>query len=269
MVIQLLPGVSKGGDVRAHWVGWTMPVSAMWEGLAVLLVLANCTLVTHAQTCSLERSQQCQDDLLRQTRQESRGFRGQEITTLCTSVRDNMACLMWHASNCQSKDQQEKSGDVILAGKSFLDRMCDLDGGWRTTSCYGYDDVKRCETSFVAGGRASISRDTCRSYVAFKSCVKDVVSRRCSRSDEQLLPSYLVDRARDLSWQCGGTVAEARDVHSVYRSGSAGGYSPYTQDSYCMVRANEYIQDCSREHQKRQYSARRYPSDDRVRETCW
>ncbi|CAN8001071.1 unnamed protein product, partial [Ixodes hexagonus] len=161
-------------------------------------------------------------------------------------------------------------------------------------------------------GKASVIGDSCRSYVSFKRCVKDVVSRRCSRDDEQMLSSYLIDRARDLSWQCGGTISEARDVHSVYRSSSShGGYAPYTQgypprylgastspapplaplhrfnfssgssasasvparasaaeDSYCMVRANEYIQDCSKEHQKRQYNARRFYSDDRVRETC-
>ncbi|KAL3221351.1 hypothetical protein MRX96_005086 [Rhipicephalus microplus] len=75
-----------------------------------------------AQTCSLERAAQCRDDVMRQVRQESRSFRGQEITNLCRSVRDNMACLMWHSANCQSRDQQDKSGDVILSAKSFLDR---------------------------------------------------------------------------------------------------------------------------------------------------
>lgn len=233
------------------------------------LILASCAVLTHAQTCNLERAQQCRDDLQRQVRQESRSFRGQEITTLCTSVRDNMACLMWHSANCQSRDQQEKSGDVILSGKSFLERSCDLDGGWRVSRCYSNDDVKRCEANFVAGGKASVIGDSCRSYVSFKRCIKDVVSRRCSRDDEQMVSSYLIDRARDLSWQCGGSISEARDVHSIYRSSSShGGYAPYTQDSYCMVRANEYIQDCSKEHQKRQYNARRYYSDDRVRETC-
>ncbi|KAM7295647.1 uncharacterized protein ISCGN_025144 [Ixodes scapularis] len=284
----------------------------MCGGVAVSLFLASCAVLTHAQTCNLERAQQCRDDLQRQVRQESRSFRGQEITTLCTSVRDNMACLMWHSANCQSRDQQEKSGDVILSGKSFLERSCDLDGGWRVSRCYSNDDVKRCEANFVAGGKASVIGDSCRSYVSFKRCIKDVVSRRCSRDDEQMVSSYLIDRARDLSWQCGGSISEARDVHSIYRSSSShGGYAPYTQgypprylgastsptpplaplhrfnfssgssasasvparasaaeDSYCMVRANEYIQDCSKEHQKRQYNARRYYSDDRVRETC-
>lgn len=99
---------------------------------------------------------------MRQVRQESRSFRGQEITNLCRSVRDNMACLMWHSANCQSRDQQDKSGDVILSAKSFLDRSCDLDGGWRVSRCFQYDDVKQCEANFVAGGKASIVADSCR-----------------------------------------------------------------------------------------------------------
>ncbi|KAK8777565.1 hypothetical protein V5799_029089, partial [Amblyomma americanum] len=141
-----------------------------------------------------------------------------------------MACLMWHSANCQSRDQQDKSGDVILSAKSFLDRSCDLDGGWRVSRCFQYDDVKQCEANFVAGGKASIVSDSCRSYVAFKRCVKDVAGRRCSVEEERQLSSYLVDRARELSWQCGASSGEARDVHSIYRSGgSPGGYAPYTQ----------------------------------------
>lgn len=295
-----------------------MSESSVWT----TVVLVASTLISlradpaFGQTCSLERAQQCRDDLMRQVRQESRSFRGQEITNLCRSVRDNMACLMWHSSNCQSRDQQEKSGDVILSAKSFLDRSCDLDGGWRVSRCFQYDDVKQCEANFVAGGKASIVSDSCRSYVAFKRCVKEVAGRRCSVDEERQLSSYLVDRARELSWQCGASAGDARDVHSIYRSASpAGGYAPYTQDppayypprypgtsstspplqplaplhrynfsavsasaptsrvssnedSYCMLRASEYIQDCSREHQKRQYNARRYHSDDRVKETC-
>uniref|UniRef100_A0A224Z1B5 24 kDa family member n=1 Tax=Rhipicephalus zambeziensis TaxID=60191 RepID=A0A224Z1B5_9ACAR len=281
---------------------------------AACIIVTSYVLPASAQTCSLERAAQCRDDVMRQVRQESRSFRGQEITNLCRSVRDNMACLMWHSANCQSRDQQDKSGDVILSAKSFLDRSCDLDGGWRVSRCFQYDDVKQCEANFVAGGKASIVADSCRSYVAFKRCVKDVAGRRCSVEEERQLSSYLVDRARELSWQCGATSGEARDVHSIYRSGSPGGYAPYTQapayypprylgtsstspplplaplhrynfsavsasspssrasssneDSYCMLRASEYIQDCSREHQRRQYNARRYHSDDRVRETC-
>ncbi|XP_077546163.1 uncharacterized protein LOC144158866 isoform X2 [Haemaphysalis longicornis] len=248
-----------------------MSESSVWT----TVVLVASTLISlradpaFGQTCSLERAQQCRDDLMRQVRQESRSFRGQEITNICRSVRDNMACLMWHSSNCQSRDQQEKSGDVILSAKSFLDRSCDLDGGWRVSRCFQYDDVKQCEANFVAGGKASIVSDSCRSYVAFKRCVKEVAGRRCSVDEERQLSSYLVDRARELSWQCGASAGDARDVHSIYRSASpAGGYAPYTQDSYCMLRASEYIQDCSREHQKRQYNARRYHSDDRVKETC-
>lgn len=248
-----------------------MSESSVWT--TVVLVASTLILLradpAFGQTCSLERAQQCRDDLMRQVRQESRSFRGQEITNLCRSVRDNMACLMWHSSNCQSRDQQEKSGDVILSAKSFLDRSCDLDGGWRVSRCFQYDDVKQCEANFVAGGKASIVSDSCRSYVAFKRCVKEVAGRRCSVDEERQLSSYLVDRARELSWQCGASAGDARDVHSIYRSASpAGGYAPYTQDSYCMLRASEYIQDCSREHQKRQYNARRYHSDDRVKETC-
>ncbi|XP_075525769.1 uncharacterized protein LOC142557655 isoform X2 [Dermacentor variabilis] len=246
-----------------------MARSRVWTTVAAACVIVtSCVLPAMAQTCSLERSAQCRDDLMRQVRQESRSFRGQEIANLCRSARDNMACLMWHSANCQSRDQQDKSGDVILSAKSFLDRSCDLDGGWRVSRCFQYDDVKQCEANFVAGGKTSIVTDSCRSYVAFKRCVKDVAGRRCSVEEERQLSSYLVDRARELSWQCGASSGEARDVHSIYRSGSPSGYAPYTQDSYCMLRASEYIQDCSREHQKRQYNARRYHSDDRVKETC-
>ncbi|XP_064486757.1 uncharacterized protein LOC135399042 isoform X1 [Ornithodoros turicata] len=278
----------------------------MWTAVVTVVIIAQCVSGALGQTCSLERAQQCRDDLQRQTRQETRAYRGQEVTTLCTSVRENMACLMWHSANCQTKDQQERSGDLVLAGKSFLDRVCDLDRGWRVSRCYQYDDIKKCEASFVGGGKGLVASDACRLFIAYRTCVKDVVSRRCSREDEQQLPSYLIDRARELSWQCGGTVSEARDIHSVYRASGPAAYAPYTQgypratvspgvpryhnfsfvdspsyaytpppapvrsrdDSYCMVRASDALQECSRDHQRRQYNARKYYSDDRVREMC-
>ncbi|XP_064486758.1 uncharacterized protein LOC135399042 isoform X2 [Ornithodoros turicata] len=178
--------------------------------------------------------------------------------------------------------------------------------GWRVSRCYQYDDIKKCEASFVGGGKGLVASDACRLFIAYRTCVKDVVSRRCSREDEQQLPSYLIDRARELSWQCGGTVSEARDIHSVYRASGPAAYAPYTQgypratvspgvpryhnfsfvdspsyaytpppapvrsrdDSYCMVRASDALQECSRDHQRRQYNARKYYSDDRVREMC-
>lgn len=51
-----------------------------------------------------------------------------------STLRDNMACLLWQAANCQTHQEQQRSGEHILAAQNFLDRFCDFDGGWSQIS---------------------------------------------------------------------------------------------------------------------------------------
>ncbi|XP_022656777.1 probable serine/threonine-protein kinase clkA isoform X1 [Varroa destructor] len=163
-----------------------------------LALAATAASLADAQSCRSAAAQQCRDRIFQMIQQHSQDFTGGDVSVLCSTLRDNMACLLWQAANCQTHQEQQRSGEHILAAQNFLDRFCDFDGGWRNNRCYQYDEISRCENIF----NQRRSMDACNAYNRFKDCVKEVLQRRCSRNDEQSFPSFLVERARELAWTC-------------------------------------------------------------------
>ena len=75
--------------------------------------------------------------------------------------------------------------------------------GWKSASCYTRQDVRNCESQYgYSSSPPPMSSAACRNYQDFRDCVVRIVRQSCYSQDLQLMATYLIDKAADLSWNC-------------------------------------------------------------------
>lgn len=75
--------------------------------------------------------------------------------------------------------------------------------GWKTASCFARQEIRDCENRFgFSMNPPPVNPSGCRTYQEFRDCVVREVRGKCYSQDLQLMATYLIDKAQDLSWSC-------------------------------------------------------------------
>ncbi|GFY78943.1 uncharacterized protein TNIN_15501, partial [Trichonephila inaurata madagascariensis] len=127
-----------------------------------------------------------------------------DTRTLCRKTRDDFNCLMWQTSNCLNREERDRDNDIFRRARDFISRNCDTYGRWTENNCYKTTEMQRCE-ALVSNTRGGANYESCRGFLSFRDCMSDELMRRCTREDDLYQGAYLVDKAQEMSWQCGTT----------------------------------------------------------------
>ena len=141
--------------------------------------------------------------------------------------------------------------------------------GWRSASCYTRQDVRNCESQYSFGSNPPpFSSSACRNYQDFRDCVVRIVRQSCYSQDLQLMATYLIDKAADLSWTCvinpdySHPSRMDSNYNDPYRTGGSGynpnydnrGGSQYDRNRvYDSSRDGSYDRDRDRGYNRDQY----------------
>ncbi|GIY73424.1 hypothetical protein CDAR_493772 [Caerostris darwini] len=203
------------------------------------------------ERCDRYRQQQCRESLSRTIDNRMSGYQDSQK---CRKTRDDFNCLMWQTSNCVGREERDKDNDVFRRARDFISRNCDTYGRWSENSCYKTTEMQRCE-ALLSNTRGGANYEACRwGYLSFRDCVTDELMRRCTREDDMYQGAYLVDKAQEMSWQCGSEqISNGRNRYSTfdrrepYDNGGGAEYSPIhleDEDAMCLSRAQSYTDQC-------------------------
>lgn len=226
------------------------------------------------ERCSSSRMQQCRDSLSRAIESRSSGYQDSQK---CRQTRDDFNCLLWQTSNCMGRNERDRDNDLFRRARDFISKNCDTYGRWSENSCYKSSEMQRCENS-LSNTRSGATYDTCRSYLSFRDCMQNELRRRCTKEDELYQGAYLVDKAQELSWQCGEeNNYNGRDQYYTdskkdpydYRSNDRYESPEHLEDddAMCMSRIQAYNDQCKNalEEKKRQiYTTNEYEERQKI-----
>ncbi|XP_054713162.1 uncharacterized protein LOC129222657 isoform X2 [Uloborus diversus] len=231
------------------------------------------------ERCDRNRLQQCRDSLTRTIDSRMSGYQDSKS---CRRARDDFNCLLWQTANCAKSDEKDRDNDLFRRARDYISRNCDTYGRWSENSCYKTTEMQRCEGS-LTNARGNTNYESCRGYNSFKDCMTDELQRRCTREDELYQGAYLVDKAQEMSWQCGSDSfnvngyggGNGRNSYSTYdrREPYDNGYdSPQhleDEDAMCQSRIQGLSDQCkNRLDEKRRELYTENDYDARQRITC-
>ncbi|XP_055924829.1 uncharacterized protein LOC129956876 isoform X1 [Argiope bruennichi] len=205
------------------------------------------------ERCDRYRMQQCKDSLSRTIDNRMAGYQDSQK---CRKTRDDFNCLMWQTSNCVSREERDRDNDIFRRARDFISRNCDTYGRWQENNCYKTTEMQRCE-ALNSNTRGGANYEACRSFLNFRECMTDEIARSCTREDDLYQGAYLVDKAQEMSWQCGveqSSLSNGRNTYTWDRNnrqddqyGRQGEFSPVhleDEDAMCLSRAQSYTDQC-------------------------
>ncbi|GFY54405.1 uncharacterized protein TNIN_337272 [Trichonephila inaurata madagascariensis] len=206
------------------------------------------------ERCDRYRQQQCRDSLSRTIDNRMAGYQDSQK---CRKTRDDFNCLMWQTSNCLNREERDRDNDIFRRARDFISRNCDTYGRWTENNCYKTTEMQRCE-ALVSNTRGGANYESCRGFLSFRDCMSDELMRRCTREDDLYQGAYLVDKAQEMSWQCGTTDQyNGRNQYSTFdrkydqydrpQDNYDNNNSPLhleDEDAMCLSRAQTYTDQC-------------------------
>ncbi|GFR30896.1 uncharacterized protein TNCT_628182 [Trichonephila clavata] len=206
------------------------------------------------ERCDRYRQQQCRDSLSRTIDNRMAGYQDSQK---CRKTRDDFNCLMWQTSNCLNREERDRDNDIFRRARDFISRNCDTYGRWTENNCYKTTEMQRCE-ALVSNTRGGANYESCRGFLSFRDCMSDELMRRCTREDDLYQGAYLVDKAQEMSWQCGTTDQyNGRNQYSTFdrkydqydrpQDNYDNNNSPLhleDEDAMCLSRAQSYTDQC-------------------------
>lgn len=167
-------------------------------------------------------------------------FRGSnKLRDKCDNMRKSLQCVLTYSGPCFITNTVHLNTDLGSA-EQFMVSFCNRAYHYSKMLCYTNNEMRQCE-SYLKPGQVirhyTDAANYCPNYFTFLTCAKRNIAK-CPIADQGHESIYLLDKGRDLAWQCGNDVnlfghsstnqwPYPDSGHSNYPINHQGGYNYY------------------------------------------